>query len=109
MDMRVGRPAAPGYVHSATREHRYVDFVVVGLEPNQEFTMHFYVPHDEDLLAEYVSSTRGRVGPEGMTTMTIDATGAPSTCYIAKLEVAGKIVDDLHNTLSYFCPRIEDK
>lgn len=109
MDMWVRRPVAPGYVHSATREHRYVDFVVVGLEPNAEFTMHFYVPHDEDLLAEYVSSTQGRVGPEGMTTMTIDAAGATSTCYIAKLEVVGRIVDDLHNTLSYFCPRIEDK
>jgi hypothetical protein len=109
MDMWIGRPVAPGYVHSATRGHRYVDFVVAGLEPNQEFTMHFYAPHDEDLLAEYVSSARGRVGPEGMTTMTIDAAGATSTCYIAKLEVAGGIVDDLHNTLSHFCPRIEDK
>lgn len=52
---------------------------------------------------------RGFRSPEGMTTMTIDATGATSTCYIAKLEVGGRIVDDLHNTLSYFCPRIEDK
>lgn len=50
--MWIGRPVAPGYVHSATRGHRYVDFVVAGLEPTQEFTMHFYAPHDEDLLAE---------------------------------------------------------
>lgn len=107
MDIWVGRPVAPGYVHSATRGHRYVDFVIVGLEPNQEFSMHFYEPHEDDLLAEYISSTRGRVGPEGMTTMTIDTLGATNTCYIAKLEAAGKIVDDLHNTLSYFCPRIE--
>lgn len=60
MVVSVGKAAAPGYVHSETREHRYADFVIVGLGPRQRFSMHFYTPRDDELLADYVSSATGR-------------------------------------------------
>jgi hypothetical protein len=112
MDLTVRDPVAPGYRTLEANPH-IVEFLIVGLEPHQPFTMHFYEPREKyspgtTPRATYVTSIEDRVHRDGTLTLKFDPAGADEGCYVAKLEVDDKLVDDLYNTLSVFCPIIPE-
>lgn len=109
MNVVVGQPSNPGYRHIDTRDRRYADFLLVGLAPNEPFSLHLYEPLPSSLEAEYMTTVRGQTGADGSRVVTIDSLGAKKDCYIAKVEVEGHMLDDRYNTLSVFCPLVESE
>lgn len=107
-------PAGPGYRHAETHSNGGVDFLVVGLDQRQPFALHIYKPVDipsessEELpRASYLATVEARANGTGHRIVTLDSEGAGEGCYLAKLEVNGRFLDDRHNELSVFCPTVE--
>lgn len=101
----------PGYRHVSSGEDRPgepVEFVLVGFESGQSFKMHIYRPRERQLIADYVTTSRGRVRRDGTQTLRFSPKGAEDGCHIAKVEVEGQILDDRFNELSSFCPYLPE-
>lgn len=114
MSLRVLPPASPGYRRIETHPDGTVDFLVVGLQAGQRFSLHVYEPLDfpsegsEELpKAEYLATVEAEADQAGQRIVTLDSEGAKEKCYLAKLEVDGRFLDDRHNELSVFCPTLE--
>jgi hypothetical protein len=109
MQLKVLGPEVPAY-RIISEEGADDELLVVGLEPRERFFVRIYEPENppRELTfprAEYVSSLAERAEQNGVAALSLEPRNAKKeTCYVAKVEVSGHMLDDLENTLSVFCP-----
>ncbi len=107
-------PSQPEYHVETTLYGRREDIALLGLKPYEVARIALYegIPSGEGVMprARYVTSISMHVGADGKGIYRFDFGRRRSTVcrfYVAKVEVRGRWLDDLYNTISEFTPPCE--
>jgi hypothetical protein len=113
-ELTLRAPSQPEYHTETVSKGDEEDIVLLGLDPYESARIAFYegVPNGEGVMprARYVTSVSMNVGADGKGVYRFNfGRQRPTVChfYVAKVEVRGRWLEDLYNTISEFTPPCE--